>query len=304
MMDPNFCICVPARNEVERLPRLLDALAAQSLAGRIPVALCINNSDDGTLAAASAAAARFAGRLDLRIDDCTLAAAVANAGTARGRAMELGYSVIAGAGMLLSTDADCRPPAGWLAANLAAFANGATIVGGRIMLDEAEPIAPKIVALRARFDAYWSSVRAIEDAIDPSPVDIPPRHGDHTGASLAIDAALFRSVGGVRPLPSGEDRALVVAAVAAGGRLVHPPTVWTRVSARTEGRAAGGMAVAMAELADAAGRQENPHVPAFEHWQARAHWRRAERAAHGVAVMLEKEEALPPMPADMPLPCA
>lgn len=302
MSRPRVCICVPARNEVARLPILLDALAAQSVDGSIAVCICLNNSDDGSDAAVAAAALRHAGRLDIRLDLCTLPPARAHAGSARGRAMDAGFALLEGAGMLLSTDADCRPPADWIAANLDAYARGAMLVGGEIVLDDAEPIAPAIVAMRARFDAYWSSVRAIEDAIDPPPHDPAPRHGDHTGASLAIEAALYRAAGGVPALPTGEDLALVIAALAAGGQLAHPPTVWTRVSARTEGRAAGGMAVAMAKLADTVALGREPHVPAFEHWRARAQWRRATRAAQGVAAMLAREEALPPMPADMPLP--
>lgn len=302
MTPPGFCVCVPARNEVARLPILLDALAEQTVGGEIPVALCINNSDDGSVAAVMAASVRHAGRLDLMIDACTLPPAVAHVGTARGRAMDTGYDRLGGSGVLLSTDADCRPPRDWIAANLAAYTVGGTIVGGRIMLDEAEPIAPAITTLRARFDHYWSAVRAIEDAIEPMPHDLPPRHGDHTGASLAIDAALYRAAGGVPVLATGEDRALVIAAVAAGGCLVHPPAVWTRVSARTDGRAAGGMAVAMAELAETVERTDNPAVPAYAQWIERAQWRNATRATHGVAAMLALEEDLPPMPADMPLP--
>ena len=95
---------------------------------------------------------------------------------------------------------------------------------------------------------------------------------------------------------------MVINAVAAGGRLVHPPSVWTRVSARTDGRAAGGMAKAMAELAATVDRGADPYVPAFEHWRMRALWRRATRTADGVAGMLAQESELPPMPADMPLP--
>lgn len=302
MSQAQFCICIPACNEVDRLPILLDALAAQISVGTIPVAVCVNNSTDGTAAAAAAAAVRHTGKLDITIDDCTFPPARAHAGSARGRAMDMGYARIAGSGLLISTDADCRPPSDWIAANLAAHASGASVIGGRIVLDDAEPIAPAIVAMQARFDAYWSAVRAIEDAIDPSPNDPPPRHGDHTGASLAISATLFRSVGGVPPLPSGEDRALVVAAVAAGGRLAHPPTVWTRVSARTDGRAVGGMAVAMADLARRVEQRADPQVPAFAHWTARAHWRRTERMIRGAAAMLALEERLPPMPMDMALP--
>ncbi|KQN33675.1 glycosyltransferase [Sphingomonas sp. Leaf38] len=302
MTTPAFCVCVPARNEVQRLPILLDALAAQAVRERIRVAVCINNSDDDSLAVAQDAALRHRGRLDIRAEACTFPPPRAHAGSARGHAMAMGHAWLDGEGVLISTDADCRPPATWIAANLAAIDAGADIVGGRIVLDDAEPIAPAVVALRARFDDYWAAVRAIEDAIDPAPHDPAPRHGDHTGASIAIDAALFHAIGGVTPIASGEDRKMVIDAVAAGGRLVHPPSVWTRVSARTDGRAEGGMAIAMADLAATLADGTAPQVPAFEHWRARAQWRRAERAAHGVAAMLTHEATLPPMPADMALP--
>ncbi|KQU57225.1 hypothetical protein ASG67_17425 [Sphingomonas sp. Leaf339] len=296
-----FCVCVPARNEAARLPVLLEALAGQTVTGRIPVALCINNSDDDSVGVATAVVARHAGRLDVRVQDQVFPAALAHAGSARGRAMAMGLELIQGKGVLIATDADCRPPADWIAANLAAIAAGADIVGGRIELDDAEPIDPAIMAMRARLDQYWAAVRAIEDAIDPSSNDPAPRHGDHTGASLAIDAVLYQAAGGVPPIPTGEDRALVIAGVAAGGRLAHPTAVWTRVSARSEGRAADGMAAAMRTLAAVIEEGREPHLPAFDHWRRRAAWRRAIRATNGAAAMLAAEERLPPMPADMPL---
>ena len=67
-----FCICVPARNESARLPVLLDALAAQTINGRIPVALCINNSDDDSVAVVEQVARHHAQRLDIMVDACTL----------------------------------------------------------------------------------------------------------------------------------------------------------------------------------------------------------------------------------------
>ena len=302
MSSQRLCVCVPARNEAAQLPILLDALAAQTVAGRIAVALCINNTDDDSVAVVADIAARQASRLDVRIDECALTPRVAHVGTARRRAMDAGLALLDGGGLLLSTDADCRPPPGWIAANLAAFANGADIVGGRIVLDDAEPIAPGVVATMARYDRYWAAVREIEDTIDPSPHDPPPRHGDHTGASLAIDAALYRAAGGVPAVACGEDRALVIAAVGAGGRLTHPLSVWTRVSARTQGRAAGGMAAAMGRLSDTIAHGDAPRVTGFDHWRRRAAWRRDERARCGVAAMLAREERLPSMPADIELP--
>lgn len=110
MSTRSFCVCVPARNEAARLPVLLDALAAQTVDGIIPVMLCINNSDDDSIAVAHAVAHRHRGRLDVGISSRTFAPAVAHAGSARGHAMEQGHARLGGTGVLISTDADCRPP--------------------------------------------------------------------------------------------------------------------------------------------------------------------------------------------------
>ncbi|MBG6120269.1 hypothetical protein IWY39_004134 [Sphingobium sp. JAI105] len=226
----------------------------------------------------------------------------AHAGSARRAAMDMGADLLPPDGLLLSTDADCRPPADWIETNLAHF-SAERIIGGRIELDELEAdIAPAIFMLRRRFDAYWQAVRAIEDTIDPVAWDMPPRHGDHTGASLALSVDLYRRAGGVPLLPTGEDRALVEAAIKAGGKLVHPNAVWTRASSRTAGRANGGMAADMQRWIDCAASGDIPMVPAFSQWAERARWRLRTRAKMGVAACLEAERALPPMACDIPLP--
>jgi cellulose synthase/poly-beta-1,6-N-acetylglucosamine synthase-like glycosyltransferase len=298
-----FCVCVPARNEEERLPLLLDALAGQSVAGPIPVAICLNNTSDGTAGAVAAAMRRHGSRLAVVLDIREFSPELAHAGSARRAAMALGLSYLGEEeGVLITTDADARPPADWIAANLAAVSHGDEIVGGRLVLDVEEGIPPAVAEARAQWDRYWSAVRAIEDAIDPVPWDPPPRHGDHTGGSLAIPSVLYRRAGGVPLLPSGEDQALVEAAVMAGGRLVHPLSVWTRVSARTEGRAAFGMAETMRRFAVAADDGPALTVPDLEHWRQRARWRRAMRRSLGDAGrIMAAERALPPMPLDAKL---
>jgi hypothetical protein len=296
-------VCVPARNEAKRLPVLLEALAQQTLPSPINVALCVNNSADGSAEAAQAAAAKTDGRLRLKLLNCEFAPEQAHAGSARRAAMELGAEWLNdGDALLVSTDADCRPPANWLEANLAS-AGPLRIVGGRIELDEREADTwPLLFDLRHRFDDYWSKVRTIEDAVDPVAWDLPPRHGDHTGASLALTVGLYRAAGGVPSIPSGEDRALVAAAVAVGGKLIHPPTIWTRTSARPEGRANGGMAEELRGWLVAGADGIDPKVPAFHHWQSRALWRRAMRRALGPGELMLAEAKLPPMPCDMALP--
>ncbi|MBV2148040.1 glycosyltransferase [Sphingobium sp. AS12] len=299
-----LCVCVPARNEAARLPILLDALAMQDWPGALPVVIAINNSTDDSRAVADAACHRHAGRLDVHIVERTFAPEQAHAGSARRIAMDTGLGILPALdnAALVSTDADSRPPRDWLHNIATAFSRGADMVGGRIDIDSDEPLPPPVHRLRTAWDEYWAAVRAIEDAIDPLPWDPAPRHGDHTGASLAIRAELYLACGGVPAIASGEDRALVLAALARGARLVHPVTVYTRVSPRLEGRAEGGMAVAMHTLFESAENDISPMAPAFTHWRERAHWRKQLRARpDGAALIARQEPLLPPMPHDMML---
>lgn len=295
-----FCVCVPARNEEERLPRLLEALAAQDFKGQIQVAICLNNTTDRSAEVIAAMSRRHRERLAISLDVVTFPPELAHAGSARASAMAAGLGRLRSpAGVLITTDADARPPANWITANLAAIARGADIIGGRLALDEDEDIPFDVAAVRALWDRYWAAVRRIEDEIDPCEWDPPPRHGDHTGGSLAITAELYRRSGGVPLIASGEDRALVEAAVRAGGRLVHPPEVWTRVSARLDGRAASGMAQMMKRMADTASEGAPEMAPALCHWRERAMWRR-DRRHNGSATsrFIMAEHDLPPMPHD------
>ncbi|KQM91720.1 MULTISPECIES: glycosyltransferase [Sphingomonas] len=303
MTDARFCVCVPARDEADRLPILLDALARQDFDGPIRVSILINNTVDDSVAAVARAQAAWGERLHLAVACHDLPPERAHAGTARRLAMEAGLARIdPDRGVLISTDADTRPPSDWISAMLRAIDAGLDIVGGRIVVDDAEPLAADMDAMQVKLDRYWACVRAIEDDIDPCRWDPAPRHGDHTGASLAILAPLYRAAGGVPAIPAGEDRALVEAAVAAGGRLGHPMSVWTRVSARTIGRATGGMADHMQALSVRVARGEPTFLPSFDQWRARAAWRRMRRdQPGGEAGVARDEPLLPPMRCDMPL---
>lgn len=296
---PDFILCVPARNEIDRLPRLLDALAGQDIDGLIPVVVTVNNSDDGSAQWLRAAAARYAGRLDIHCDEQHFPADRAHAGTARRRAMDEGMRRLPNldTGILLTTDADARPPSGWIGGNLRAIAAGADVVGGALRLDDSEPLPEALVRHYRLLSRYWADVRNREDAIDPVPWDAPPRHGDHTGASLAIRARTYLEAGGVPAIPTGEDRALVQAALVTGARLAHPIDVWVHVSAREDGRALGGMADAMRRLREQSAAGSGPMVPPFAAWEARARWRRGLRGAADGAIRIATDEPmLPPMP--------
>lgn len=299
-----LCVCVPARNEATRLPILLDALARQEWPGAIMVSIGINNTTDDSLSVIEAARQRHAGRLDLHVIERTFASDLAHAGSARRLAMDAGIDLLPqlDGSALVSTDADSRPPPDWLRNIAAAISRGADIVGGRIEIDDDEPLPPPVRHLRDAWDRYWVAVRAIEDSIDPMPWDPAPRHGDHTGASLAIRADLYLACGGVPVIASGEDRALVSAALGLGARLVHPDDVYTHVSPRLDGRAEGGMAIDMQILFANAESANMPMAPAFFHWRDRADWRRQLRMQPDGALLIARHEPLlPPMPHDMML---
>ncbi|CAO4163839.1 glycosyltransferase [Methylorubrum extorquens] len=289
-------VCIPARNEAERLPRLLRALAAQegfSAAAPLKVVIVSNNCTDGTVEAVRAL--ESSGALDtlaLRLIEATFAPSEAHVGTARRRALDAGAEWLesegAPDGVLLTTDADARLVPGWVAANLRALEN-AEIVGGRLVIDDEDGAEPALAAFHARVERYWSGVRALEDALDPPPHDPAPRHGDHTGGSLALRASLYRAVGGLPALPRGEDNALVAAVQRAGGRLRHCPDVSVLVSARTAGRAEGGMATEMLRRARVVREGEAYRLPVAAHWQRiilrRAALRRAYREGAAPAAL-------------------
>lgn len=284
-------VCIPARNEAERLPRLLRSLAAQegvSEAAPLRVVVLANNCDDGTPEIVRDLAGALP-TLALRTIEAAIPAPEAHVGTARRMALEAGADWLGADGqpdgLLLTTDADAWLPPTWLAANLAALQQ-ADVVGGRLVIDAEGAVPPALADLHARIERYWAGVRALEDFIDPPPHDPAPRHGDHTAASLAFRADLYRAVGGLPALPCGEDNALVARLIRQGARLRHCPSVAVHVSARREGRVSGGMATEMARREDAVASGGPYELPEAAHWLVlierraalRQAWRRGEPA--------------------------
>ncbi|MCJ2095994.1 glycosyltransferase [Methylobacterium sp. J-072] len=282
-------VCIPARNEEERLPLLLASLARQdgfSAEAPLRVVVLANNCTDGTVAAIrvlqeSGALATVA----LRVIEAALEGVQAHVGTARRMALNSGADWLDAEtgpdGILLTTDADARLPADWVAANLRAL-RAADVVGGRLVIDADGAADPRLAELHARIERYWAGVRRLEDILDPPPHDPAPRHGDHTGASLAVPVALYRAVGGLPPLPCGEDNAFVSLLRESGARLRHCPDVRVMVSTRHQGRVSGGMATEMARRARVLAGE--PYLlPEAAHWQALVLRRAALRRAFHLA---------------------
>ena len=274
-------VCVPARNEARRIGTLLASLAAQTVATvarPLKVVIVSNNSTDATADVVRGFA--HEARLNIRLLDIALPPDRAHAGAARRLAMDAGAAWLEGEGstkgVLISTDADAVAPGNWVAANLEALVR-ADLVGGRLVVARDTDAPAPLLAMHARIERYWAAVRALEERIDPPAHDPAPRHGDHTGASLALRAALYRAVGGVPEIPNGEDNALVSAVERAGGRVRHCPHVSIEVSARETGRADGGMAAEMVRRRETFAGAAPYLLPGADFWRARlerrAEWR-------------------------------
>lgn len=261
-------IAIPARNEEMFLPRLIEALARQTVhkepsARPLDVVLVINNTMDKSRDAVAAAAERVP-ELRVIVEEVWYLPEHAHVGSARRRAADIAAS-LQPAGAILTTDADAVPADDWIEANLKALEAGADLVGGQIFGDPEEEARLgagflRRAGLHARYTARCDELAAL---LDPIAHDPWPRHQDHTGASLAVRSTVYEAVGGLDALPFREDLAFVSKVRAAGFRLTHPLDVKVTVSARTAGRAPGGMADCVATWVreDAAGHPVRVECP-------------------------------------------
>ena len=241
-------VAVPARNEAARIAACLSAFEGQVGvgSGAFGVLLLVNNASDGT----AALARELSGRLPypLRVSEIDLPPERAHAGWARRLAMDEAGSWLDEAGhadgVILTTDADSRVAADWVATTLAAFDAGADAVAGLVTLDaeEAARLPPALRLRSALEDEYEGLLAELQACLDPEVHDPWPRHAMASGASLAVTLGAYRSVGGLPPVPLGEDRALVAALLSRDARVRHPLDVRVVTSGRLDGRAAGGAA--------------------------------------------------------------
>lgn len=259
-------IAVPARNEEERLPHLLEALGRQTWCqseGALTVTVVLNNCSDRSAAVARSAAADWS-HLQLDLIEVEYEPGAAHVGSARRLAMDRALASVRGSSaqaVIMTTDADAVPEPNWVTANLKAHAEGADLVGGLIIGDpDEEALLGSGFRRRAALQAEYAELAdRLTALIDPLPHDPWPRHHDHTGASLSVRGDVYEAVGGLPVLPFREDLGLVTRARALGFRLRHDPSVRVCVSARLEGRAPGGMADTLKAWADAA-REGQPQL--------------------------------------------
>lgn len=285
-------VAIPVKNEAERLPACLRAFAEQKDAHGRPLApssfgvlIFANNCHDESaeLARALTAGAPFA----VRIVEQRLPAASAHAGGARRAAMDLAGAWLEErmeiGGVILTTDADSRVPPNWIAANLAAFDDGADAVLGRIALDEEGDLLPAALHRRGGLEsAYEESLTELSALLDPLPHNPWPYHATISGASLGVTLEAYRRVGGLPGVPLGEDKALVANLLKHDALLRFASDITVVTSGRLSGRAPGGVADTLRLRADDPSASCDEALEPFRTAIRRAGWRGRLRRLHAL----------------------
>jgi Glycosyl transferase family 2 len=247
-----FVIAIPVKDEEERLPACLLALAGQrDLFGRlipprlIRVVLFANNCTDQSASVAGRLGESLS--LDVRVVEARLPTEAAHAGTARRAAMDIAEAWLEGEGetdgVILTTDADSQAAPSWVATNLAAFNAGADAVLGRIDLDDEDKLLPDALHRRGALeDAYEKALTELSALLDPLEHNPWPHHATISGASFGITRAAYRSVGGCPRVSLGEDKAMIALLACRDAKVRYSSEVHVVTSGRTKGRAPGGVA--------------------------------------------------------------
>lgn len=241
---PRITVAVPVKNEEERIALCLEALTLQEGVdlATVGVVLLLNNCTDGTAEVVRSLGPALPFALELTIVD--LPPPYANAGWARRLAMDAAAAWVAPDGLILTTDADTLAHEDWIAANVREIEAGHDGVAGYVMADPMELMQlPAAILERGSLEWEYQQLAAELDArVDPEIHDPWPRHNQNCGASAAVTAAAYRAIGGLPPRPVGEDRALFEMLRRIDGKIRHSLEVQVVTSARTDGRASGGLA--------------------------------------------------------------
>jgi glucosyl-3-phosphoglycerate synthase len=240
-------VVVPARDEQDRIGACLEALAAQTV-GRdmFETILVADACRDRTEQVARETAARLGLTL----------AVLQGPGEGSGPARKLGMDAAADRlrslgfprGLIATTDADSKPAPDWVERQLAHLERGADVIAGAIELATEDAQLPAAVLDRRRRDAE-SRMAAI------AAVDADAAHHHFAGASLGVNAEVYRQVGGIDASRALEDEAFADALAAHKIPILRPADVRVRTAARTDGRAARGLSVDLAVSSWLAGRR-------------------------------------------------
>jgi hypothetical protein len=288
---PGFVVAIPVRDEEERLPACLRALARQRdrFGQPIPpmlvrVVVFANNCADQSASIARSLSKCSA--LDVSVVEARLPPATAHAGAARRAAMDIAEAWLVEAGekdgVILTTDADSQVAPNWIAENLAAFEAGAEAVLGSIDLDEEGARLPEALHRRGELeDTYERLLTELSWLLDPLEHNPWPHHATISGASLGITLAAYRSVGRLPRVPVGEDKALIALLSRQDAKIRYCPTAHVITSGRTHGRAPGGVADTLAIRSRQPDAFCDEALEPFRTAFARASWRGRLRRLHG-----------------------
>lgn len=295
-------VAIPVKNEAERIVACLDALAAQRdrrnrpiPAGTYGVALVLNNCTDDTANIVQS----IRGRLpyQLWVIQRELAPETAHAGWARKLAMDAAAELLSSANsaqprMILTTDADGRVGSRWIDANLVAARTGADLVAGLVRADRIEHAQlPNTIIHRGQLESrYEWLLSELSARLDPEPHDPWPRHRMASGASLGVTLGAYRQIGGLPPIPVGEDRALATRIAVTGGCIRHCLSAQVTVSCRLDGRAEGGMSATIRHRALEPELTCDPALEPAADLVRRARWRAELRRRHRDGVLKPCED--------------
>jgi GT2 family glycosyltransferase len=245
-------VAIPVKDEAERLPGCLRALAQQQdgfgrplVRDSFGVLIFANNCSDQSASLARSLAESLP--FPVRIVETRLPSTKAHAGGARRAAMNLAGAWLErdrqSGSVILTTDADSQVCQDWISKNLTAIDAGADAVLGRIVLDSEGDLLPQFLHRRGRLEsAYEALLTELSALLDPLDHNPWPHHSTISGASLAVTRDMYRQVGGLPSVPLGEDKAFVAALLRHDARIRFCPELQVITSGRLDGRAPGGVA--------------------------------------------------------------
>lgn len=219
-------VVVPAHNEQDLLPACLASLrrAARALHGtQVQLVVVADACRDRT-----AGVARRGGAVVVTVGARSVGAArAAGVREVLRRARHLDPADV----WLATTDADTLVPACWLREHTRHGDQGWDAVAGTVRVADWSGYRPGVRSLfRARYGAGTGP------------------HAHVHGANLGFRATAYLRAGGFPDLPTAEDRALVAALTASGGRVRRTRGLTVVTSARREARVPHGFSDYLAEL--------------------------------------------------------
>jgi glycosyltransferase involved in cell wall biosynthesis len=221
-------VVIPARNEQELLPDCLRSVTEAAGRIEIPTRIVVALDRCTDRSAAIVAEFRAAGFPVRPVVVPRPGVGAARATGVRALLAELGTEGV----WLASTDADSVVPTDWLARQLAHVRLGADVVVGTVRVADWSA-QPSVVR-----DRYLAAYRA------------GPGHRHRHGANLGCAARHYLAVGGfAESLSCDEDVDLICRLEAAGSAMVWAADLPVITSARRTGRASGGFADYLTELA-------------------------------------------------------